>query len=110
MLDTIVKTNLSTLTDSFHNNVVKHHDDNDHADGGMVPMMLIVLVKKVIVYTSTNMHTHTTDSQTITQQYSHRKHFHMMIGSFFQQQRHRHGMIHSLFTSSHLQCLGLKSP
>ena len=59
MLDTIVKTNLSTLTDSFHNNVVKHHDDNDHADGGMVPMMLIVLVKKVIVYTSTNMHTHT---------------------------------------------------
>lgn len=65
MLDTIVKTNLSTLTDSFHNNVVKHHDDNDHADGGMVPMMLIVLVKKVIVYTSTNMHTHT--QQTLKQ-------------------------------------------
>ena len=94
--------------------MAKHHgddddgDDGDHEDGGMIPMMLMMLVKKGnIIYIK---HAHTQDSQTITQQYSHRKHFHMMIGSFFQHQRHRGGKIHSLFTSFHLQCPGLKFP
>ena len=36
-----------------------HDGDGVHEDGGMIPMMLVMLVKKAMLFTSTNMHTHT---------------------------------------------------